>query len=153
MDATTLLAEDHDAVREIFADLGKLGPAEADERKGLLQELRRELEVHARMEEEVFYPALRRLPDENAKDLVEEALEQHDEVKLLLEDLLRLEPADPDFDDRLLELQETVERHVEEEEAEIFPLALERLGTARLDELGKELDLMKEAVLGTLARA
>jgi hemerythrin superfamily protein len=148
MDATTLLAEDHDIVRELFKDLGAFGPADAADRKALLEELRGELMAHARLEEELFYPAVRKLDDENAKDLVEDALEQHDEVKILLEELLQLDPADTDFEARLGELQETVERHVEEEEDEIFPIASGRLGSARLDELGKQLEELKDTLRG-----
>ncbi|HKC23879.1 MAG TPA: hemerythrin domain-containing protein [Thermoanaerobaculia bacterium] len=148
MDATALLAEDHDHVRERFSDLDDLGPSEAAERRALLGDLRQELEVLARVEEEVFYPAVRRLPDENANDLVEEALERHDEVKLLADDLARVDPADPDFEERLAELRESVEMHVTQEESEIFPIARERLGIARLDELGKELEAMRETLMG-----
>jgi hemerythrin superfamily protein len=146
MDATTLLAEDHDIVRELFSDLAELGPKDAAERRALLEEIRRELEVHARVEEDVFYPAVRRLPDENAKDLVEESLEQHDEVRILVEELAQLDPADPDFEDRLTELEDVVEQHAEEEENEIFPIAREKLGTARLEEIGKELESVKESL-------
>ena len=150
MDATALLTEDHDVVRELFSDLAELGPSDAKERRALLEEIRQELDVHARLEEDVFYPAVRRLPDEYAKDLVEECLEQHDEVRILLEELARLDPSDPDFEDRLTEVQDSLEQHVEEEEAEVFPIARQKLGAARLDELGKELENLKDSLRGAM---
>jgi hemerythrin superfamily protein len=151
MDATILLAEDHDEIRELFSDLLELGPSSAFDRKAILDELRHVLDVHAQIEEEVFYPAVRRIPDENARDLVEESLEQHDEVKLLMEELLRLDPAAPDFDERLAELRETVEQHAQQEEAEMFPIARERIGSDRLDAIGRELEALKDALVGALA--
>lgn len=151
MDATTLLAEDHDIVRELFKTLGELGPNDAADRKALLGELHAELTAHSQLEEEFFYPAVRKLDDENAKDLVEDALEQHDEIKILLEELLQLDPLDTDFPPRLAELEDSVAAHVEEEEDELFPIARERLGTARLDALGKELEQRKESLRGVPA--
>jgi iron-sulfur cluster repair protein YtfE (RIC family) len=151
MDATTLLAEDHDIVRELFEDLEALTPRDAADRAALIGELKQELEVHARLEEEIFYPAVRRLSDDNAADLVEDALEQHDEVKLLVEELAQLDANDPELSERIAELQETVQAHVEEEENEIFPMAREKLGVARLEELGKRMESLKESLKGAVA--
>jgi len=81
---------------------------------------------------------------------VEECLEQHDEVRILLEELARLDPSDPDFEDRLTEVQDSLEQHVEEEEAEVFPIARQKLGAARLDELGKELENLKDSLRGAM---
>lgn len=151
MDATTLLTEDHDTVRELFKQIADLGRGLPAEKKALLDEVQHELEIHARLEEEVFYPAVRRVPDENAKELVSEALEQHDEVKMLLAELGQMAPNDPEIEDRITELQEIVELHADEEEEAIFPLARERLGAARLEEIGAELESLKESLAGVRA--
>lgn len=77
------------------------------------------MEIHAHIEETVFYPAIE--DHEELKDMVAEALEEHQEATTLLEELEELGAESHDFGSKLQELIEAVEHHVEEEEGEMFP--------------------------------
>ena len=77
------------------------------------------------------------------KDMVEEALEEHQEVKTLLEEIEGLDPDGDQFSASLEELMENVEHHVAEEEDEMFPKVRERCDQATLDRLGDQLESAK----------
>ena len=145
MDATTLLTEDHESVRELFDEMAEVSKGAVAERKAILDEIRRELEAHSRAEEDVFYPAVAGLENDLAQRLVFAAAEAHAGIQLLLDELAQLEPGDEDFEDRLGELRQDVEDHAEDEEEELFPIAREMLGPERLEALGKEITAVKES--------
>jgi hemerythrin superfamily protein len=75
--------------------------------------------------------------------MVAEALEEHQEVKVMLEELEELGSASHDFGSKLQELIESVEHHVEEEEGEMFPKVRELFADGQLEQLGKELESAK----------
>jgi len=77
------------------------------------------------------------------KDMVEEALAEHQEVKTLLEKIEGLDPEAEQFSASLEELMENVEHHVAEEEDEMFPKVRERCDQATLDRLGDQLESAK----------
>ncbi|HEX7902113.1 MAG TPA: hemerythrin domain-containing protein [Planctomycetota bacterium] len=119
--ATDLLKEDHRKVRRLFQEYGKLGD-DAGAKAGIFESLHQELTLHARIEEEIFYPAVAEaVEDEETADLIEEARESHEEVKMLLEEMTDLNPGDEAFEAKMNALRENVERHAEEEEKELFP--------------------------------
>ena len=129
MDALDILKQDHQKVKELFH--------EATRGKDLFDKINIELEIHAHIEETVFYPALEQ--HEKLKDMVAEALEEHQEVKTLLEELEELGSESHDFGVKLQELMETVEHHVSEEEGEMFPKVREVFDEKELEELGSQL--------------
>jgi hemerythrin superfamily protein len=148
--ATQILKEDHAKAREIFDEVEDLGPRAHAVKLQRLMELQRELTIHSRIEEEIFYPAIRERGegDERARELVTEAIEAHAVVKTLLEELTELTPRDEEFDVKLRLLRDSVLRHADEEEAEMFPLfeelepqeqdrVSERLRRRRLDLAGE----------------
>lgn len=145
MDALELLRRDHQKVKGLFEQAqAATDPAQ---RKQLFNQIDTELEIHAHIEETVFYPALEQ--HEELKELVEEARDEHDEVKTLLAEMEDLNGDNGgDFDSRLQDLMDNVEHHVEEEEDEMFPRLLEIMDKGRLEELGKEL----EAAKGSMSR-
>lgn len=121
--ATDVLKEDHDKVKQLFADYEELGDGAVKSKVRLFEKIRLELEVHAKCEEELIYPALAAVAeDEEHSDLVEEAKEEHNVVKTLLEELSDLTPEDEAFDAKMAVLCENVEHHIEEEEGELFKL-------------------------------
>ena len=126
-DACQLLDADHLAVKHLFVEYARLAVApEADatagERTALAMKICDELTVHAQIEEEIFYPALREaLPD--ASGLVEEATEEHQEAKQLIADIRALGKANPAMDTLVAELNGAIEHHVKEERDELFPKA------------------------------
>jgi hemerythrin superfamily protein len=135
--ATALLKEDHQKVKKLFAQFEKLEASRETDKGWMFDQIRKELTVHAQIEEEIFYPAVERAEDEEADDLVREAHEEHRIVKTLLEELSALRPADSRFDAKMKVLKENVLHHAEEEQDEIFPVfdQLEREERERISEL------------------
>ena len=142
MDAFQLLSKDHQAVNEVFEKIGRAGKTAGKTRHQLFEKLRQELEIHTQIEEKIFYPEMKK--HAGTKDLVGHALEEHDEVKQMLRDLAKLDPQSEEWTDMMLELKEAVQEHVEEEESKMFPAARRELDEARLQELGKRMQEMKQ---------
>jgi hemerythrin superfamily protein len=141
--AVEMLEADHRKVRELFQRYEAAGNPDAKQQ--VAEQTFVELEVHAQLEEMVFYPAFEEAADEEGKQLVEEARQEHEEVKTLIEELRDLDD-DETFDDQFRELMDNVEHHVQEEEAEMFPLA-EKLLAERTAELAEEMQDIKTRLL------
>ncbi len=115
-----LLKEDHKRAKKAFRDFEKLDPDEDPERcQELVEQTCAELELHATLEEELFYPAAREALDE--ADLIDEAEVEHMTVKRLIADLKAMTPEDEKYSATFKVLGEYVNHHVGEEEGEIFP--------------------------------
>jgi hemerythrin superfamily protein len=139
-DALALLKQDHEAVSALFKQ------AEKDEKaqEEIFSEINSALTIHATIEEEIFYPAVRKAKSEQVKDEVLEALAEHKQIKALLTELSELSGNDDSFGPKLKVLKEDVEHHVEEEQDEMFPDAKKYLGEKRLVELGLQLEERKQ---------
>lgn len=128
--------EDHDYVKKAYRRFEKLDPEEdAEEVQALVKQVCAALKTHTKIEEEIFYPAIRRKMKE--KDLLEEAEVEHDSAKSLIRQLERMKPGNPKYAATFKVLCEYVEHHVKEEEDEMFP----KVRRARVDlaGLGKKL--------------
>src|SRR3984893_2440186 len=147
-DAIALLKQDHTAVKKLFAQEEKVG---GQKKAGLFEEIKAALEVHATVEEEIFYPAVKKARSENVKDEVREAYEEHKQIKSLLAQIAGIAPANEHWDATIKVLKEDVEHHVKEEEGEMFPDAKKFLGETRLTELGAELEARKQQLEKPLA--
>jgi iron-sulfur cluster repair protein YtfE (RIC family) len=126
MDACELLDADHIAVKHLFVEYARLAHAapqeSVDQRTELAQKICAELTVHAQVEEEVFYPALRdAAPD--AAALLDEAQQEHQEAKQMIAGIQALGTASPDMDTLVAKLAWAVEQHVKEERDMLFPKA------------------------------
>ncbi|HEY0099743.1 MAG TPA: hemerythrin domain-containing protein [Pyrinomonadaceae bacterium] len=140
MDAFELLKNDHAKVSSLLEKAE--AATDAPTRQQLFTQLKQELDIHAHIEEVILYPALQGA--EETSDLTEEAYEEHQEVKDLLSEL-EATPADSEeWGDILLELKDSVEHHVEEEEGEMFPKARTVLSTEQLNEIGARLSAEKQ---------
>ena len=142
-DATHLLARDHREVEELFAKFEKAKGASSKEK--LAREICTELKIHAMIEEEIFYPALRGKID---GDDLDEAYVEHDGAKLLINDIEAAEPDEEFYDAKVKVLQEQIEHHVEEEEkmhGNIFQQA--RAADVDLDALGEQMAARKEELM------
>jgi hemerythrin-like domain-containing protein len=145
IDPVQLLKEDHEKMRAIFDDFEATESAEGEKRvakEGLL-----ELDVHAGIEEETFYPAFRaEIEGEESEEMINEAEEEHHVVHVLIDELRDMLSGNED-DERLeakfTVLMENVRHHMEEEENEMLPKA-EQLGEERLAELGEEMAVRKK---------
>jgi hemerythrin-like domain-containing protein len=114
------LKEDHKKVRKAFRDFEKMDPEQDPESaQALIERTCAELEVHAELEEQLFYPAAREALKE--EDLVDEAEVEHTSVKVLIEQLKGMSPGDPKYAATFKVLGEYVNHHIKEEEGEMFP--------------------------------
>ena len=146
MNVLKLLKKDHSTVKSLFNKFDGTGKSSHEKRAEIFEQIRRELQIHARAEEEIFYPALKSLNGTESRKLVSEALREHKEVDELLTQLSRLRPSDKNFDEKIETLIENVDHHVEEEEGEIFRFAEENCSEERLDELGNEMEQRKKTL-------
>jgi iron-sulfur cluster repair protein YtfE (RIC family) len=138
-DACDLLDADHIAVKHLFVEYARLAmadPGSATERQALAQQICSELTVHAQIEEEIFYPALRRATGADA--LLDEAEAEHQEAKALIARIQELGEADAAMDELVSQLARAIEHHVKEERDKLFPKA-RSTPTLDLDALGAQL--------------
>ena len=143
MNAFQLLKNDHQIVSGLFDQIeSSSGQAKAQ----LFTRLKSELDVHALIEEKVFYPALENKKE--SREITLEAYEEHKVVKDLLAELAAGSSADEEWDAKLKVLRENVEHHVEEEEGELFDKANDVLSDEDLERLGEEMEAEKARQLG-----
>jgi hemerythrin superfamily protein len=119
--AVQLIKQDHKKVASLFEKYNKTKGQEAKQR--IAEQAMQQLEVHAQIEEEIFYPAVRQELNDGA--LVNEALKEHKAVKELIDELKAMDGEDDDFDEKWAELVADVKHHVQEEETELLPQAEE----------------------------
>ena len=144
MEATSLLKKDHAAVKALFKEYETAGDGAEQTKQNLFDQIQAELDVHAAIEEQIFYPAVQEGRSGKAKDLVLEALEEHKVVNTLLEEIASLTPADDEFGAKMKVLQENVEHHADEEEREMFPEAKKQLSEEIRNELGTRMETRKD---------
>lgn len=118
-DATALLRADHKRVSELFASYEKSRSVAT--KKQLVAQICTELSVHAQVEEEIFYPAVKKALKD--KVLVPEATVEHASLKALIAQVEGMEPDGEMFDAKIKVLSEFVKHHVKEEQGEMFPKA------------------------------
>ena len=147
MNAIELLKQDHDKVEQLFQKV----KGEQGDQQQLAEQIRIELEVHTQIEEQIFYPYLLENGDEEIKDIVKEGIEEHRQVKSLLKQIEGLSDGSESLDPKLQVVMEDVTHHVQEEEGELFPLVTEQFDGETLQELGQELQEMKEQLMGSKA--
>src|SRR6478735_4673273 len=116
--AVALLKEDHDRVKELFDrfEAAKTRSAKVKIVRAALTELK----VHAAIEEELFYPAVRKAI---GKEIMNEADEEHHVAKLLIAELDSMRGSESHFDAKFMVLAENVRHHIKEEENEMLPKA------------------------------
>jgi hemerythrin superfamily protein len=136
-DAVSVLKSHHRQVEALFERV--LASEDPRGRAELLQEIALLLAMHTKVEEDIFYPAVRGLGTEAVENLVDEALEEHHVVDLVLAELPRVNPRDDRFVAKMAVLSELVEHHVKEEERDMFKRA-QALGADRLQQLGVRLE-------------
>lgn len=146
------LKADHRSVKKAYREFKKLEGSEDEEACAqIVQQVLAELTVHAAIEEELLYPAVRGVIAE--EDLIDEAEVEHETMHTLIEQLRGLEPDDEKYSARFTVLCEYVMHHVKEEEGEMFPQiervrldwdALAAEVTARREELMAEAGIASE---------
>lgn len=106
-------------------------------RRALARSICLALEIHAQLEEEIFYPALRGVVTD--ANVLDKSVPEHNEMRRLIERLRAMEPDDAQYEATLMELMRDVMHHVADEETVLLPEAERMLGHERLNELGAEM--------------
>lgn len=142
-DAIALLKADHRKVEELFS---KFESAKgAGKKEALAKEICRELSVHAKIEEDVFYPACEGAVEE---DLLKEAHVEHDGAKVLIAEIEAGGPDDEFYDAKVKVLSEMIEHHVEEEEKRVEGMFSQaRKAGLDMDELGARMAAEKQQLM------
>ena len=137
MDAIALLKHDHREVEKLFKELEK-----GKNREQLFKELKNSLDVHAEIEEKLFYPAVR--DAKQTHDIVIESFEEHKQVKMVLMDLEKADKNTEHWLAGVKVLMEDVQHHVGEEENDMFPKVKDKiLSREQLEDLGTRMEAMK----------
>lgn len=111
-----MLKEDHENVKRLFEEFES---ADGQAQGAIAAKAISELEIHAELEEKLIYPAIRKAIDDN--DMMNEAVEEHHLVHVLIAELKKLKPKDEKFHAKFSVLSELVKHHIEEEEGEMLP--------------------------------
>ena len=140
---TSMIRMDHTHVMSAFhrfrADLSN------QRKSALVDHVCLALEIHAQLEEEIFYPALREVLPDNEQ--LQKSQPEHDEMKSLIAALRSDDPDSPAFDETFLRLMRTVIHHVADEESILLPAA-ERLLADELSALGAQMTARRMKLLG-----
>jgi hypothetical protein len=136
-DAISILKRDHDTVKELF-DQFENAKQLAQKRK-IVGKAIEELKIHAAIEEEIFYPAVRA---ELERDMMTEADEEHHVAKVLIGELEKMTGKEEHYDAKFTVLAENIRHHIKEEEGEMLPKA--RKLSVDFDALGEQLMARKE---------
>lgn len=139
---TEKLHKDHEKVEQLFRKLKETTDRAEKTRLDLCQKLKHELLAHAEFEEAVFYPAVRER--NGVGQQIKEGIEEHNEVKRMLEEIEAMEPTSAEFMDKIEELEQAVQHHVDEEESEIFPVAKKVIDKTEGEQMSKRHDEMAQ---------
>jgi hemerythrin superfamily protein len=141
MKATTLLKNDHSAVKKLLTAFGHTTARAAPQRQALMDQIAQELEIHSTIEEEIFYPAVKNV--RGGQSLVREAESEHKKVDSLVAEAQGMSMETDEVVQKVEELRDAVVHHATAEEREMFAVAEESLG-GRLQELGEQMAARKK---------
>ena len=141
MNPFNLLKTDHEKVAGILTSIDETTERAAKGREELFARLKQELDLHAQIEEEIFYPALE--DSEETREITLEAYEEHSLVKQMLAELEAAPKDTEEWTAKFTVLKENIEHHVEEEEGEIFKKAQQVLSKDEIEALGDRLQEAK----------
>ncbi len=139
IDAIAMLEADHAKVKSLFEQFEGLSDRSKVSKKKIADQICMELSIHAEVEEQVFYPAVRE--PVNDEDLMNEAEVEHASAKELIAQIMEMDPGDDLYDAKVKVLSEQIEHHVGEEEKEMFPKV--RKGKVDLVALAVEMESFK----------
>ena len=153
-DAIALLTEDHQRVRELLGEMEETTERAVSKREELLATIEQELEIHTKIEEDIFYPAFRdAAKKKDDKDLYFEALEEHHVVDMVMPEIKKTKADSEEFGAKAKVLKDLVEHHAGEEEKEMFPRAKKLMDREQLLDLGQQLAQAKDSLMSAGAKA
>src|ERR1700730_3175387 len=115
-DAIAMLKTDHAVVKKLFVSEKNLTKQDGKKKEAIFAQIQSALVVHATIEEEIFYPAVKSARSEHVKDEAREGYEEHKQIKSLLAQIASTTSADETYDMKIKVLMEDVEHHVKDEE-------------------------------------
>jgi hemerythrin-like domain-containing protein len=143
MNAITLLKTDHGNVDALFKQFEALAhDGDLTEKRRIVDHVIEQLSVHASVEEQLLYPALRAKLDDDFPIL--EALEEHHVAKVTLAEIEKLSPTHERFDAKVTVMIESVRHHVEEEERDVFEMLRVHFSATELEDLGNAMEAAKK---------
>ncbi len=149
--AIQMLKQDHRTVEDLFEEFEE-AKRPADKR-AIAREICLELTVHAMIEEEIFYPAVKDVVD---GEIYGEAHVEHDGAKVLIAEIMAADPRDEFYDARVKVLSEMIKHHVNEEEKRDGMFAQARRGKGRrkvdFESLAEQLESRKEDLTRLMQR-
>lgn len=145
--AITMLKSDHATVKRLLRELSETSEKAVKQRESLVEQIEREIKMHAQMEEEVFYPAFKAVTrGSEAEEHFYEAAEEHHIVDMVLPALKAANPKSHEFRAKAKVLKDLVEHHIREEEGEMFQEARARFSEEQLRELGDLMQARKASI-------
>ena len=159
MDALELLKKDHRKVEALFHRFNDGGgltgmvkrltgtAASPRQKRSAAEQICRELDVHASIEESTFYPAIRALRDERLDQLLDESLREHSSIKDRVQEARASLGDEGQLGSAMASLQECVDHHVREEEGEMFPRITDGMPESDREALGRVLAARKRAAV------
>ena len=145
MNAIDLLEQDHRKIKKMLAEGEETTERAEVTRSDLYATLRREMETHERIEEQIFYPALKQHP--KARDIVLEGFEEHHVVDEIMGELGETDVTDETWAAKFKVMKENIEHHIEEEEEEMFPKARRVFDKDEIEALGDRMLELKQLSL------
>ncbi len=145
MDAVEFLEREHAHARNLVARMLATNAEQVDLRHQLFELLRQELEIHARLEEDLFYPAMARQGSWE-KEQVQDSRKEHQAMRIVLSRLETIDLSGARWKECVIELNELLEHHLGEEEQELFPTARREIA-AELPVMGDRLYRAKGELL------
>jgi hemerythrin-like domain-containing protein len=142
MDAIELLEDDHKKVKKLLGEADDTTERAVKTRKELFSKIKKEMEVHEIIEEEIFYPALKEHP--KAKEIVLEGYEEHHVVDTIMSEIESVPFDDERWGAKFKVMKENIEHHIEEEEGEMFEIAKKVFDDDEMEELGRRMEERKK---------
>lgn len=140
--AIELLESDHEKVKKLLDRGDDTTEKAVKTRTELFADIKKEMEIHEAIEEEIFYPALKEHP--KAKDIVLEGYEEHHVVDTILAELAETAVEDERWAAKFAVMKENVEHHIEEEEDDMFAKARDVFTKEELEALGRRMESRKK---------
>jgi hypothetical protein len=155
VDALKLLEQDHQKVKKLMGEIEKTTERAVKTREQLFNKLVEELTVHEKIEQQIFYPAVKeRATSKKLEELVNESYEEHHFV-----DIVKTEIESTPFDSeqwaaKFKVMMENIEHHAfEEEEGEMFPKVRRAFKKDELESIGARMEELKEQLMDVLPAA
>jgi hemerythrin superfamily protein len=149
MDALTLLEQDHQKVKKLMGEIEKTTERAVKTREQLFTKLVEELTIHEKIEEQIFYPAVKeQAKSKKLQEIVTESYEEHHFVNVVIAEIRETPYDAEEWAAKFKVMMENIEHHAfEEEEGEMFPKVRKIFSKAELEELGAAMEDLKEQLM------